>query len=412
MAYNYGQDSINGVQLWIRLQKEVFMLSRLLQLSKTYSFFLFGARGTGKTSLLREIFEDAHTFWIDLLDPDQEAYFARDPNALKDIVKSLPAEKTHIVIDEVQKSPKLLDVIHQLIEQPKQNKYFIMTGSSARKLKQGAANLLAGRAFVYHLYPFSFIEVKDKFNLNQSLQFGLLPKLFDFQSTEDQHKFLQSYAHTYLKEEIVTEQLVKKLDPFRRFLEVAGQMNGKIISYHKIAQDVGVDDKTVQNYYQILEDTLLGFYLEPFHTSLRKRLSQKPKFFFFDLGVVHAVTRTLSLNILPQTSYYGEVFEQFIIVEIFKLCQYFKSEYRLTYLQTKDNFEIDLVVERPGLPLLLVEIKSATQIQDNMLTNLKKIKKDFPEAATICLSQDIYAKEADGIRMLPWQQGIIEYFTS
>ncbi len=388
------------------------MQFRLLQLSQTHSFFLFGARGTGKTTLLHTLFDDAYTFWIDLLDPEQEAYFAREPNALKTIVENLPPEKTHVIIDEIQKIPKLLDVIHQLIEQPKQNKCFIMTGSSARKLKRGAANLLAGRAFIYHLYPFSFIELGDKFNLPDSLRHGLLPKISDLDPIDDQHKFLQAYAHLYFKEEVVAEQLIKNLEPFRRFLEVAGQMNGKIINYHKVAQDVGVDDKTVKNYYQILEDTLLGFYLDAFHTSFRKRLNQKPKFFFFDLGVVHALTRTLSLNILPQTSYYGEVFEQFIILEIFKLCQYFKSEYRLSYLQTKDGFEVDLVIERPCLSLLLVEIKSATQIQEFMLNNLRKIKKEFPEAEIICLSQDIHIKEYDGIKVLPWQQGMIAYFKS
>jgi predicted AAA+ superfamily ATPase len=209
---------------------------------------------------------------------------------------------------------------------------------------------------------------------------------------------------------LVAEQLIKDLEPFRRFLEVAGQMNGKIINYRKIAQDVGVDAKTVKNYYQILEDTLLGFYVDAFHTSLRKRVNQKPKFFFFDLGVVHALTRTLSLNILPQTSYYGEVFEQFVIVEIFKLCQYFKSEYRLNYFQTKDGFEVDLIIERPGLPLLLIEIKSTMQVQESMLGSLRKIKAEIPEAEPVCLSQDTYSKEYDGIKVLPWQKGIVEYF--
>lgn len=385
------------------------MRDRLLTLSMNYHLFLFGARGTGKSTLLRQRFGEEHTIWIDLLDPEKEAYFSRDPNALKAIVAQLPPQITHIVIDEIQKSPKLLDVVHGLIEQ-KCRVFFIMTGSSARKLKRGAANLLAGRAFVYHLYPFSFLELQDIFNLEQCLQNGLLPKLIDFESTVMKHQFLQAYAHTYLKEEVVSEQLIKSLDPFRRFLEVAGQMNGKIIHYHKIAQDVGVDDKTVKNYYSILEDTLLGFYLEPFHHSFRKRLSQKQKFFFFDLGVVHALTRTLSLDILPRTSYYGDVFEQFIIIEIFKLCQYFKPEYRLSYIQTKDNFEIDLVVERPGQPLLLIEIKSATQVQDHMITNLAKMGKEFTDAELVCFSQDSYEKESNGIQVLPWQLGLKKYF--
>lgn len=384
--------------------------ARLISLSKNYHLFLFGARGTGKSTLLRECYPKENTVWIDLLDPEKEAYFSRDPNALKAMIAQLPSHITHIVIDEIQKSPKLLDVVHGLIEQ-QCSVFFVMTGSSARKLKRGAANLLAGRAFVYHLYPFSFLELQGVFNLDECLQNGLLPKLIDFESVAMKHQFLQAYAHTYLKEEVISEQLIKSLEPFRRFLEVAGQMNGKIIHYHKIAQDVGVDDKTVKNYYSILEDTLLGFYLEPFHHSFRKRLSQKAKFFFFDLGVAHALTRTLSLAILPQTSYYGDVFEQFVIIEVFKLCQYFKTEYRLSYLQTKDNFEIDLVVERPGLSLLLIEIKSTTQIQEHQLVNLKKIGQEFSEAELVCLSQDPYEKEYNGIKLLPWFSGLKRYFT-
>lgn len=391
------------------------MKSRLLKFSKHYSFFLFGARGTGKSTLLRHSFTEENALWIDLLDPEQEGYFHRDPNALKKIIQDLPKEKTHIVIDEIQKLPKLLDVIHGLIEEMQSKKtpekFFVMTGSSARKLKQGAANLLAGRAFVYHLFPFSVLELDQAFDLNTQLQYGSLPKVTDFDVFMDKQLFLQAYANTYLKEEIMIEQLVKNLDPFRKFLEVAGQMNGKIINAHKIALDVGVDDKTVANYYSILEDTLLGFYLEGFNHSFRKRLNQKPKFFFFDLGVVHALTRTLSLNILPQTSYYGDVFEQFLILEIFKLCQYFHTEYRLSYLQTKDDFEIDLVIERPGQELLLIEIKSSTQIQDSHLTNLRKIHKDFPTAELVCLSQDPYEKTQDEIKVLPWREGLIRYFS-
>ena len=382
---------------------------RLLKIVHNYHALLFGARGTGKSTLLGQLYSEKTTMWIDLLDPEKETYFSRDPNAFRTWVHGLPSHITHVVIDEIQKAPKLLDVIHGLIESNCQI-YFVMTGSSARKLKRGAANLLAGRAFVYHLYPFSFLELKTDFVLDQCLQNGSLPKLYDFDALDMQHAFLQSYAHTYLKEEIISEQFIKNLDPFRRFLEVAGQMNGKIINYHHVARDTGVDDKTVKNYYSILEDTLLGFYLEPFHHSFRKRLSQKHKFFFFDLGVVHALTRTLSLPIVPRTSYYGEVFEQFIIVEIFKLCQYFQPEYRLTYLQTKDNFEIDLVVERPGKPLLFIEIKSTTQIQETTLSNLQRICDDFPEAEMVCLSQDPYPKIYERIRALPWHQGVKELF--
>lgn len=391
--------------------EETQLYQRLIQLDTQYSFFLFGARGVGKSTLLQTRFSDRDFIWIDLLDAEQEAHFAKNPNALKQIVEARVAqskEKTVIVIDEIQKQPKLLDSVHSLIE--KYQQIFILTGSSARKLKAGAANLLAGRAFVFHLFPLSFLEMGDQFDLKTALQFGSLPQTTQLTNPVTKKKYLEAYAHTYLKEEVVSEQLVKDLNPFRRFLEVAGQMNGKVINTHRIAQDVGVDDKTVTNYFSILEDTLLGFYLEPFHHSFRKRLSKQSKFFFIDLGIARSLARLLSLEISPQTSYYGELFEQFIIVEIYKLCRYFYPDYRLSFIRTKDDAEVDLVVDRPGKPLLLIEIKSAQQIDEAMLRTLKNIHADLENSEAICLSQDPYEKIIDGIKIYPWQTGIKTYF--
>ena len=283
------------------------------------------------------------------------------------IIKALPPKISHVVIDEIQKIPKLLNVVHKLIEETQ--KKFVMTGSSARKLKYGGANLLAGRAFVYHLFPFTFLELKKNFDSDQALMFGLLPKIIEFDTYEERVAFLQAYSYTYLKEEIFSEQLIRKLDPFRRFLEVAAQTNGKIINYSNIARDVGVDDKTVKEYFSILEDTLIGFFLEPFHHSFRKRLSSKPKFYFFDIGVTRALARHLSIPLRAQTSAYGEAFEHFIILECIKLASYQNKEFRFSYLSTKDDAEIDLVVERPGQPLLFIEIKSKKSVQPTDSTN-------------------------------------------
>ena len=166
------------------------------------------------------------------------------------------------------------------------NKKFIMTGSSARKLKKGGANLLAGRAFVFDLFPLSFLELKDKFDLEHALRWGTLPQIFQCNTDLERQQFLRAYAHTYLKEEIWEEHFIRQLDPFRRFLEVAAQCNGKIINFSNIARDVGVDKKTIQSYFSILEDTLIGFYLEPYQNSFRKRLSQKPKFYLLMIIVL------------------------------------------------------------------------------------------------------------------------------
>lgn len=383
------------------------MFKRLLTLPQEQSFFLFGARATGKSTLLSTLFSPQKSLWIDLLNPVEEDKFAREPLELEQLVLSLPKSVTHVVIDEVQKLPRLLDVVHRLML--KTDKSFVMTGSSARKLKRGGANLLAGRAYVYHLHPFSFVEVGEQFDLSHALNWGLLPQIFLPTTNKDKVRFLQSYAYTYLKEEIAAEQLVRRLDPFRRFLEVAAQCNGKIINYSQISRDVGVDDKTVQEYFSTLEDTLIGFFLEPFLHSFRKRLSHKPKFYFFDLGVTKALARTLTLELRPSTSAYGEAFEHFIILEALKLASYFKPEYRFSYIRTKDDMEIDLVVERPGQPLLLIEIKSSRQVREEDLKTLAVVAKDLGGEA-ICLSNDLLPKTINDVQVLPWQQGLSHFF--
>jgi predicted AAA+ superfamily ATPase len=227
---------------------------RSLNLPNNHSLFLFGARNTGKSTLVKEVYAKSSII-IDLLKKSTEARFTRNPDELYDIVMGLPKKTTHVIIDEIQKNPKLLDVVHTLMGETK--KYFILTGSSARKLKQGGANLLAGRAFVYHMYPLTHVELGNTFNLEQALHWGTLPEIFTLDSDDMKKEFLYAYAHTYLKEEIWNEHFIKDLDPFRRFLEVAAQCNGKLINFSNVARDVGVSDKTIQSYYSILEDTLV-----------------------------------------------------------------------------------------------------------------------------------------------------------
>lgn len=385
------------------------MKNRLLTLPRDYSFFLFGARGVGKSTLLRSIFLTDCCFWIDLLIPATENRYTLNPDLLFEEVRALPDTVSHIVIDEIQKVPKLLDVVHSLIEST--SKYFILTGSSARKLKAGGANLLAGRAFVKKLYPYSFIELDTEFDMNQALAIGMLPKIWNFKTQNDQYDFLEAYTFTYLKEEVWAEHLIYKLDPFRKFLEVAAQSNGKLVNYANISRDCGVDGKTVKTYFNILEDTWIGFMLEPYQHSFRKRLSQTPKFYFFDIGVVRALARIHRIPLAPQTFGYGDYFEQFVIVEIYKLCQYFHPDYRLSFMRTKDDLEIDLVIERPGLPLLFIELKSTVQMNESMLDTLKRVQKDLPEAEYCCFSNDPIAKAYEkGIMVYHWQAGLKKFF--
>ncbi len=385
---------------------------RLLVLSKEYSLFLFGARGVGKSTLVESTYKinTTETTYINLLDTTIEDRFARNPMELVAIVEAMSLQEKYVIIDEIQKVPKLLDVVHLLIETKKCHKYFILTGSSARKLKLAGVNLLAGRAFVYHLYPFSYLELGKQFDLQSALLYGLLPGVFNFKKKQDKQQFLQAYTLTYLKEEIWAEQLIKNLDPFRRFLEVAAQSNAKIINYSNIARDVGVDDKTVKNYFSVLEDTLLAFIIEPYRHSFRKRLMSAPKFYFFDVGVTRALARMLGVTPKSGTSYYGDLFESFIVTECIKLAAYFQPEYKFSYLMTGAGVEIDLVVERPGKPLLLIEIKSTAEVRHDDLRAIEMISKEIGPCESICFSNDSHKKKIGNVMIYPWQKGIAEYF--
>jgi len=384
------------------------MFPRLRHFSHKQSFFLFGPRGTGKSTLLKKRFEHHKCLWLDLLDAEVEDRFLRNPSELYAIVKALPKETVYVIIDEIQKVPRLLDEVHRLIEET--DKIFILTGSSTRRLKHGGANLLAGRAFVYHLYALSSFETKNTFDLDKALNWGTLPKIFAFEDDNQKNEFLRSYADTYLKEEIWNEQVIRKLQPFRRFLEVAAQCNGKIINYANIARDVGADDKTIKEYFNILEDTMIGFFLEPFHNSFRKRLVGKSKFYFFDPGIVRSLSRRLSVPLIAKTAAYGEAFEHFIILEFIRLAGYFQPDYRFSFIRTATDVEVDLVVERPGKPLLCIEIKSSDIVNESDISSFRRITQDIPDCEAVVLSQDRFMKKFDHVTCYPWKQGIEEFF--
>jgi predicted AAA+ superfamily ATPase len=393
----------------MKLKMAYKMIPRILQLNEKHSFFLFGPRGCGKTTLLKNMpFFQKHALLINLLLPEQLVAFQRQPQSLVNIVAALPPHITHVIIDEIQKIPGLLDIVHHLIEST--DKKFILTSSSARKLKRGGANLLAGRAFVYHLFPLNVLEIESQFDLNECLSYGTLPKLLSYSTTDEKQRYLWAYTNTYLKEEIWEEQFIRELDPFRRFLEVAAQMNGKILNFSNIARDVGVADSTIQKYYQLLEDTLMGFFLDSFQHSFRKRLSKKPRFYFFDTGVTRALSAQLSIPLMESTSAYGDTFEHFIILQIMQLSSYYHPEYRFSYIRTKDDAEIDLVVERPGKPLLLIEIKSATLIHPEHLRPLMSISNDLKNSEAICFSRETFAKRYENVTVYPWIEGLKLFF--
>lgn len=352
----------------------------MLKPSKNSSFFLFGARGTGKSTFLHKQFKMKNPWFLDLLDPTVEDLYARAPKRLEQELKSLKKKPDWIVIDEVQKVPRLLDMIHLLIE--RDNYRFILTGSSARKLKRGGANLLAGRAFVNEMFPLSVIELGPKFDLINYLHWGGLPRIYSLKSPKDRIEYLSSYILTYLNEEIRNEQIIRKLDPFRAFLEIAGQVSGKIINHRKIAGEVGVDTKTIQSYFQILEDTLLGFYLPAFHESVRKSQKHNPKFYLFDTGIKKALEGSLEQKPVERTSVFGELFESMVILEIYRLNKYLKTNYKLSYFSTKNNAEIDLVLSK-NRTHILIEIKSSDSINETEVNSLNQLASDFPNVQAV-----------------------------
>jgi len=382
------------------------MFQRILNLPDNKSCFLFGARGTGKSTLLRTTLPQTATVVYNLLEADTEDRLARDPRALEREVLALPAAITHVVVDEVQKLPRLLDTVHNLMETHRVPQRFILTGSSARKLKAGGANLLAGRASLRHLYPLQRRELGDAYDEDRALSFGGLPAVWNAATDADRCDFLRAYAYGYLREEIHAEQVVRNLEPFRRFLEVAAQNSGKIINHARIARETGSDPKTVQAWYQVLEDTLLGFHVDGFHSSVRKQLRQAPKFYLFDTGVTRALGRMLQIPPHPGTSYFGDLFEGMVMAEIQARDAYEQLDWRLSYLRTKAGREVDLVLQRPGRPLALVEIKSTDRVRDDHATALQALLPDFPSAEAFLLSRDPRPQRLGPVLALPWWEGI------
>lgn len=357
---------------------------------------------------LQTFFKEEPVLWFNLLEPQTWDILSRRPDHLADEVRLQQEKISWVIIDEVQKAPRLLDLVHLLIESTPVK--FALTGSSARKLKHGSANLLAGRAFVNQLFPLTHLEMKEQFNLLDAMQWGTLPKISSLKSDEEKQAFLASYALTYLKEEVWEEHIIRKLDPFRRFLEIAAQTNGEIVNYTNISKDVGADVKTIQSYFQILEDTLLGFLLESHHRSIRKQQRVNPKFYFFDTGIQRALSLSLTQKLLPNTYVFGKTFEHFLIIEIYRLNQYLKKDYRLSYLRSKDHAEIDLIIEEPSGLIYLVEIKSSTSVDDRDVRTLRRFLSEFPTSKTkaFIFSLDPRPKIIDNISCLPWMQGLRE----
>ena len=380
------------------------LIPRLQKLSRSSSFFLFGARGTGKTTLLQQLFPAKNALWIDLLSFEDEDRFSSNPDLLSEILAE--SRPRRVIIDEIQKVPKILDIVHREMQKSKKTQ-FILTGSSSRKLKRGAADLLAGRALSFALHPLTHKELGDRFDLQTILQAGSLPSVFEHKSLRNKSRYLTAYTQTYLKEEILLEQIVRKTRPFKGFLEIAAQCNGQIVNYSKIAKNLRADWSAVKNYFDILEDTYLGFYLRGFDRSVRKQQNKAPKFYFFDLGVWRALLRRASVPLANSGYEYGVAFESFLILEAVRLNSYYEKHFVFSYLRDQSGNEIDLIVQKPSGEEVLVEIKSAERTYREDGKTLEKFLKlwDRPCSAEIW-SRDKRNRKVGPVRHFHWKTAL------
>lgn len=374
-------------------------INRQVKLPKEESFFLFGPRQSGKSSLVESRYQ--RNVWIvDLLLTDLFIQYSKDPSRFrKEALQKINQEGIRTVfVDEIQRVPLLLNEIQFLMGHT--SAQFILTGSSARKLKRGGANLLAGRAVQKYLFPLTYQETKQKFSLEDVLLYGSLPPVFS-KPHQAKIEILSTYVNTYLREEIQNEGIVRNLGGFSRFLDLAAGQSGELVSFSAISRECGLPVRTVQSYYEILADTLIGFRLESWRKSLRKRLIGHPKFYLFDLGVINAVNRRLTAELNPELK--GRLFEHFIILETFRYIHYSESEARIFFWRTNHGAEVDLLIEKHGKLVGAYEIKSAMNISGAHLSGLRTFHEAHPETPRFIISTCENAFELEGVKIVPWK---------
>ena len=347
------------------------------------AMFLFGGRQVGKSTLLKERFPKA--VYIDLLNSELRNRYRQHPEEFREsLLRHAP--ETLVIVDEIQKVPDLLDEVHWLMVN--KGLFFILSGSSARKLKKSGANNLGGRAIPETLFPLVSAEIPD-FDLDRAIQNGMIPRHYMVANARNR---LKSYIELYLKEEIIEEAAVQKVDDFIRFLEVAAISNGEMLNYENVATDCGVSANTVKAYYQILCDTLLGFEVPAYRKVIKRKLSKSSRFYFFDVGIANYLTGRHHLA--PKTPEYGHAFEHLVMQEIVAYFGYKGVEEKLTYWHTYDDIEVNAVI---GDARVAIEIKSADSIQTNHKKGLVEFAKEHPSVKQILVSRDRVSRRSGDI---------------
>jgi predicted AAA+ superfamily ATPase len=368
------------------------MFIRLLDLTpqiRERSIFLFGPRQTGKTTLLRTLFPEAVTY--NLLEADTFRDLAARPELIRE---RLTGRETLVVIDEIQRLPSLLNEVQVIIDRDPRMR-FVLTGSSARTLRRGGTNLLGGRARVAHLFPLVWPEA-GLASLAQRLSVGSLPAVVNASSPWED---LRTYVGTYLQEEIRAEGLVRSIETFSRFLDVAATANGQLVNFTAIGSDAGVPPRTVREHFQLLEDTLIGNLLPPYQRTTKRKPVATAKFFLFDVGVANYLLRRRFIE--PGSPEYGATLEHLIYLELRAGLSYGRREEELTFWRSQSKLEVDFVVGDS----LGIEVKAATRVADRALTGLRALAEDAPQLRKVVVCQEpAWRRTADGIEIWPLAQ--------
>ncbi len=366
------------------------MISRFLTIEKQ-SFFLLGPRGTGKSTFIKNTFPEA--LYMDMLLPDIFRTYSARPERLREAVHAQQNKKS-VIIDEIQKVPQLLEVVHSLIEE-KRGTQFILTGSSARKLRKAGVNLLAGRALMKHMHPFMAAELKERFNLENALQTGMLPVVLN---SPDPSAALHAYVDMYLREEIQMEGLTRNIGNFSRFLEAISFSHSAVLNMSNVARECQVERKVVEGYIGILEDLLLAFRLPVFTRRAKRAVASHPKFYFFDAGVYGILRPSGPLDRIEEKA--GAALEGIVAQHLRAWLDYRHPDCRLHYWRTSAGSEVDFVVYGKDL-FLAVEVKNAATIHPKDLHALRAFGQDYPEAKRVLVYRGKEKLLRDGILIEP-----------
>jgi uncharacterized protein len=368
------------------------MVDRRLKLPKpgTETFFLWGPRQTGKTTLLRAVYPNA--LWVDLLRSDSFRRYLQNPERLRQEIDAREKPPSIVVIDEVQKVPAVLDEVHWLMEN--KGAHFALCGSSARRVKRGSANLLGGRAVRYELHGLTQRELGTRFDLTRILNHGFLPRVY---LADRPRRLLRSYVADYLREEVAAEALVRNLPAFSEFLNVAALSDTAYVNLSNVARDCGVSPPTVRSYFEILEDTLLGRWLPAYRKRPKRRVIGAPKFYFADVGVVNHLAQRGELR--PRSDLYGKAFESWVFHELIAANAYSEQFVSLAYWRLASGIEVDFVVDDMRLA---IEAKASSAVADRHLKGLRQLAVDHPvgERVVVCMEERRRRTE-DGILILP-----------